>query len=167
MASPVRSLPPTSPILADVDNLFSFDRSPPPHGNSPAAPPNNISSSGYSPPAATVVSPSTGPLTNGGAPPYFTHPSAASPRTRIKTIAGGSRTAGSSRESSVETLRPCSTGSPAHTLSTAHHKGQMMPTLFSLSDYQVPVLPVLIVVDSNSFYLESDPHSQGCGSGLT
>ena len=145
MASPARSLPPTSPLASEAD-FFTFDRSPPVGGHHPPVLSSQLScpaapqTSGSPQQVAGVSSPLSGMLNGGGPPPYFTHPSAASPRTRIKTIAGGSsgsRTAGSSRESSVETLRPCSTGSPAQTLRAPPTLGQI-PTLFSISDYQVP-----------------------------
>ena len=162
MASPARSLPPTSPLAAEPD-CFTFDRSPEalvvaaaasppsqqPGYSSQLSCPASLHSASPQPAAGNTASPSSANwagVAAGSGPLYYTHPSAASPRTRIKTIAGGGScgrvaaagSCGSSRESSVETLRPASSGSPAHTLRSPFFSvGQLPTNHFSISDYQV------------------------------
>ncbi len=145
LASPARSLPPTSPLHAAESEFFTFDRSPDAAAaNQPLSCSQTLPAVAYSSPcSSSSPSSSAAAVVNGGPSPFFAAQpgaAAASPRTRIKTIAGGSRlTAGgsSSRESSVETLRPGSSGSPAQTLRSPVSVGGTRPSLFSISDYQV------------------------------
>jgi len=146
LASPARSLPPTSPLHAAESEFFTFDRSPDAAAaNQPLSCPQTLPAAAFSSPCSSSSPSSAAAVVNGGPSPFFAAQpgaAAASPRTRIKTIAGGSRltaaSGGSSRESSVETLRPGSSGSPAQTLrSPAVPVGGTRPSLFSISDYQV------------------------------
>jgi hypothetical protein len=147
LASPARSLPPTSPLLAAESEFFTFDRSPDAAAaNQPLSCPQTLPAAAFSSPCSSSSPSSAAAVVNGGPSPFFAAQpgaAAASPRTRIKTIAGGSRLAAgggsSSRESSVETLRPGSSGSPAQTLRSPAVPVGCRPSLFSISDYQVPM----------------------------
>ena len=146
LASPARSLPPTSPLHAAESEFFTFDRSPDAASASqPLSCSQTLPAAAFSSPcSSSSPSSSAAAVVNGGPSPFFAAQpgaAAASPRTRIKTIAGGSwltaASGGSSRESSVETLRPGSSGSPAQTLRSPVSVGGTRPSLFSISDYQV------------------------------
>lgn len=144
LPSPSRSLPPPSPATlntseAELSGIFSFTLPQipgSPGGTFPRvagfstttrSPYENMN--GSSPSTSVQVSQNSTPTSS----TYLTHPSPASPRTRIKTTVG--RGSVSSRDSSSETLKGTldngsTNGSPAHTLNNKP------PTYFSLADYQ-------------------------------
>lgn len=117
-------IPPRSPF----DNCNGSPSNTLSHGQStPGASHNQISQQNCTPNGCNPTSTPNG---------YLTHPSSASPRTRIRTTLG--RSSLHSQNSSSETLKEKSANnSPAHTM-RANPSSQMIqtPTQFSLADYQ-------------------------------
>jgi len=133
---------PGSPVLASSFTRMGSNippRSPLENGNGS---PSNTLMQGQSTPGAglhqishhqTTPNCSTQSSTPNG---YLTHPSSASPRTRIRTTLG--RSSLCSQNSSSETLKENSANnSPAHTMRTNPNSQIIQtPTQFSLADYQ-------------------------------
>jgi len=161
LPSPSRSLPPNSPHLFsnsenEISGIFTFEKQS--CVNNPGSPvlassftrlgsiipPRSPLENCNGSPSNTLSTPVTGqhqishqttPCNSSSTPNgYLTHPSSASPRTRIRTTLG--RSSLCSQNSSSETLKETSSAnnSPAHTMRT--NQAINSPTQFSLVDYQ-------------------------------